>query len=418
MLKHKHSYHSNIALALQLGILDNSFLSIIPRSTKHYLKNKDLSLITGQDFFKPISDNLPLFIQLSKYKHLLSVCSCIIRIHKALVKIQNSSLSSLESMKLTVNSINSTKDILGLDRALRFFSISRNQFFSWSHRVKFPCKDSFSSLCVKRWPNQISVSSLCKLNSFLSDPVFSSWPVSSIAHYARRINFLHLSVNTWHKYFRLLNLSRRVPRSNRKSKIGIRADKPNRIWHADVTIFRTMDNIKIYIYLVVDNFSRKILSWKASTRLSGKIRVQTIIDAFNKFHNNTADTDVLFDDGTENNNSSVDSFFNSESIPLNKIIAQKDIRFSNSMVEAVNKILKYRWLFTHDVPNLDSLINHLNYFIPIYNDVRPHVSLKGLTPSEAFDGISLDKHDLKQKMQNFRILNLNENRNSACTVCD
>jgi len=179
-----------------------------------------------------------------------------------------------------------------------------------------------------------------------------------------------------------------------------------------------MDNIKIYIYLVVDNFSRKILSWKASTRLSGKIRVQTIIDAFNKFHNNTADTDVLFDDGTENNNSSVDSFFNSESIPLNKIIAQKDIRFSNSMVEAVNKILKYRWLFTHDVPNLDSLINHLNYFIPIYNDVRPHVSLKGLTPSEAFDGISLDKHDLKQKMQNFRILNLNENRNSACTVCD
>jgi len=179
-----------------------------------------------------------------------------------------------------------------------------------------------------------------------------------------------------------------------------------------------MDNIKIYIYLVVDNFSRKILSWKASTRLSGQIRIQTIIDAFNKFHDKNVNTDILFDDGTENNNSSVDSFFNSEAIPLNKIIAQKDIRFSNSMVEAVNKILKYRWLFTHDIPNLDSLVNHLDYFIPVYNDIRPHVSLKGLTPSEAFDGISLNKHDLKLKMNIFRSKNISDNRNSSCDVCD
>jgi len=60
----------------------------------------------------------------------------------------------------------------------------------------------------------------------------------------------------------------------------LKATFPNQYWHADITIFKTLDNVKQYIYLVVDNYSRKILSWDMADRVSGEIRVQTLREAW------------------------------------------------------------------------------------------------------------------------------------------
>lgn len=54
------------------------------------------------------------------------------------------------------------------------------------------------------------------------------------------------------------------------------------------------------------------------------------------------DIDFIVDGGSENK-AEVDSLIQNSNI--NKIIAQKDIVFSNSMVEAVNKRIKYDFLF-------------------------------------------------------------------------
>ena len=50
--------------------------------------------------------------------------------------------------------------------------------------------------------------------------------------------------------------------------------------------------------------------------------------------------DLIVDNGIENKGAVNEAILNKE-ISINKPIAQKDIRFSNSMIEAVNKQMKY-----------------------------------------------------------------------------
>ena len=109
------------------------------------------------------------------------------------------------------------------------------------------------------------------------------------------------------------------------------------------------------------------------------------------FHlKNCTDVLLIVNDGSENNNSVVDEYISSTGISIKKIIAQQDIIFSNSMVEAVNKIVKYRSLFIENIPDINALQRHLEKYIPVYNDIRPHCSLKGLTPSEVLAGLCPD----------------------------
>jgi hypothetical protein len=63
------------------------------------------------------------------------------------------------------------------------------------------------------------------------------------------------------------------------------------------------------------------------------------------------------------------------------------------MFEAFNKIVKYRSLYLENIPDIHALQKHLEKFIPVYNDKRPHCSLKGLTPSEVLAGLRPDNPD-------------------------
>lgn len=44
-----------------------------------------------------------------------------------------------------------------------------------------------------------------------------------------------------------------------KYRVGIRANRINEIWHIDITEFRCVDGGKIYLQVLMDNFSRKII---------------------------------------------------------------------------------------------------------------------------------------------------------------
>jgi len=107
------------------------------------------------------------------------------------------------------------------------------------------------------------------MKDLLTDKELEHWPISSVAHYARRNGLMYASNSTWYKYARILGLRKKAKqfRHKRKKKKGIKAAAPNSIWHADVTYFR-VGNEMHYIYLVVDNYSRKILSHLVSNRLN------------------------------------------------------------------------------------------------------------------------------------------------------
>jgi len=121
--------------------------------------------------------------------------------------------------------------------------------------------------------------------------------------------------------------------------------------------------------------------------------------------------DLMCDKGSENKGA-VDEYLNNHETNLRKLIAQYDIFFSNSMVEAVNKRMKYDFLFTISLLNIEQTIQYLTYATDQYNN-KPHSALHGLTPQEVFNGLLPDKHmfkpALQQASQKRKEINLSQN---------
>ena len=87
------------------------------------------------------------------------------------------------------------------------------------------------------------------------------------------------------------------------------------------------------------------------------------------------------------------------------------------MIEAVNKQLKYRYLFTKDLADFGSTVEHLKVSIPEFNEIRPYGPLFGLTPAEAFSGKRPEKNKFLCDMRKARIERNNINRLSLCPLC-
>jgi hypothetical protein len=97
----------------------------------------------------------------------------------------------------------------------------------------------------------------------------------------RESNILPLSLNTWYKYVYKLGLHRSKANPRTKKHVtGIRASRPNEIWHVDITQFETEDRQKNFIYLTADNYSKKILSFKIADRVKALFRKETILSAY------------------------------------------------------------------------------------------------------------------------------------------
>ncbi|WP_299249461.1 integrase core domain-containing protein [uncultured Aquimarina sp.] len=62
--------------------------------------------------------------------------------------------------------------------------------------------------------------------------------------------------------------------------------------------------------------------------------------------------------------------------------------FSNSRVEALNKVIKHQFLFPKEISNGTQLHKILEQGVEIYNNIRPQMSLSSNTPIETFNGMT------------------------------
>lgn len=183
-------------------------------------------------------------------------------------------------------------------------------------------------------------------------------------------------------------------------------------------ITKTLDGMKNYIYFLMDNFSRMIINWRVEPRVFGKTRLETIEEAYYKYiHNTRQDVILLVDGGVENNNNDMESFIRSDEVSLRKLITQKDITFSNSVIEAQNKLIKYRYLCKRECRDIQELRKGIEWIVYDYNHNRPHISLRGLTPSEAASGENVPKEKWHDQVLRARTFRLEENRRELCRIC-
>jgi len=269
----------------------------------------------------------------------------------------------------------------------------------------------------KQNPLTVSPTELNIIKEFVKDQEYKNFPLVAVYYEMMRKGKAFMSLTTFYKYAKLFDGMVKRSLFKAKKKTGIRAAKPKEIIHADVCVYRPLDNTKAFIYFIVDNFSRMILGWRISTQYNSSIMLDNLRTVYCEYLLEKEDplAVLLVDDGIENKGS-VCTAIQKQDIKLKRLVAQKDIHFSNSMIEAVNKRIKYDFLFRQQLPDLDSTRRFLETAVKQYNN-RPHSALFGLTPKEVFYGAPPDKQLFKPQIELAKALRKAENKALNCDNC-
>ena len=249
----------------------------------------------------------------------------------------------------------------------------------------------------------------------MSNKRFYHWSIASICGLAFKQGKTSMARGTWYRYSKILGLNKvRTQYKKKRKRISTRANIPNEIWHMDVTYYKTIDNIQYYIYTIVDNFSRKIIAYDVSTKLSANIRLESLKRAIkNEFDISVgkSNVDLIVDGGTENNNQTIHEFIKNQLVQITKKIALKDVKFSNSIIEGTYRILKSKYFQDRQI--LSSSINQeVDFFVNDYNNVRPHYEHKIYTPNEIFRTPSLKQ--IKPILEKSYKIRLKANQLTSC----
>lgn len=399
-------------------LLSPEFIKSIPSSTLHEWKNLDFDAYYGNEYSKILDsgvEHIELFEDRQRLKKI------VFSLAKSWITLSDTLLPVFSKSSKIIEEIQKLSTVIPKNIVLKFLNITKAAYEYQLSKIKLQCLHSNFRLCFKRHPLQLTSNEVLRIKRLIKDPKLITWPVSSIHGYALRNKLLSTSLSTFYKYAALFRKSS-ISKTIVKPKEGLKAVFPNQFLHIDTTFWELADKTKAAIVLVSDNFSKKIIGSSVMLEKSAKNVLIALYEAkehIHELHPELLNTQLIADGGSENNNRFVEEFLNNNDLPIiKKLIAKIDISFSNSSIEAVNKILKR--YFRHHQPSTFSQVKAcLKSFKIDYNDVRPHSSLSHLTPSEAylsqsFDILFPDIPKLKEGATRNRII---ENQRYNCGRC-
>ena len=98
----------------------------------------------------------------------------------------------------------------------------------------------------------------------------------------------------------------------------------------DTTLIQLLDGSKAWLHAIIANFSRQVMAGRAHDTLRPTVTAELLIATASEIED--AKPQVLVDGGVENYNIAVDKLVDSGL--LKRILAQTEIRDSNSLIES------------------------------------------------------------------------------------
>ena len=286
-----------------------------------------------------------------------------------------SSLKGAENKKFVVELVSSLKGSVPKSALIKKLGMSPSKFYRWESEV-LGCRWQRKN-CKPTLPHQLSLSEQRQMLELARDKKLAHMSIKSLMYYAQREGLIHRGYDTWLKYLKLNGVRReRIHKRKKKYSEGIRARRANQIWHIDITIVRIKTGEKFYLQMAVDNFSRLIVGWKVGERKNLEITLKTLKET--RFD---VPEYLLSDGGMENRASRVSRFLLGSGIT--HIISNIDVRYSNSIVEAVFRQLKQSVDF-QKIKSLRCLKRKIAWYVNQHNYKVPHSSLFGATPFEVY----------------------------------
>jgi putative transposase len=159
---------------------------------------------------------------------------------------------------------------------------------------------------------------------------------------------------------------------------GVEITRANQVWAMDVT-YIPMARGFVYLAVVLDWFSRRVLSWRVSITMEASFCVATLEEALAKHgkpeifntdqgsqFTGAAFTGVLADNGI--------------AISMDGKGAWRD----NVFVERLWRSVKYEEVYLRAYDSVSEARASIGRYLDFYNRRRPHSSLDGITPDQAY----------------------------------
>ena len=162
--------------------------------------------------------------------------------------------------------------------------------------------------------------------------------------------------------------------------IDLVVDRIHQVFVADITYLQTLDGF-VYLGLVTDLFSRKIVGFDVSDSLS----VEGALSACKMAIKPVTKADVLIhhsDRGVQYCCHAYTQLLHSHGVQLS--MTQNGDVYQNAVAERVNGILKIDFLLNHTFNSIHQATANAKQSISIYNNERPHLSLGYQTPQAVY----------------------------------
>ena len=390
----------------------------IPRSTiRSWIHRGAPEVITGE---QAIYDRVQLVAEIHALRQRAALLGAVVglliaMLHVSKIRFGYERLPEGDAKKIILRAIERAGRVLSLNAALRIVRLSPSRYHSWC-RSKAGCELDDQSSCPRVVPTRLTPKEVEAMQEMVESSHNRHMPLRGLALHAQRIGKVIASPSTWYRFAR--NSGWKRPRSRvypAKPKIGIRAKTPGELLHLDVTTIKLLDGTRAYLHAVIDNYSRKILSWTLEDRLGSGATCRILREAASQIVAAKEPT-VVFDSGSENVNREVNDLL--ESVDLTRVLAQVEVTFSNSMIEAFWRSLKHAWLYLHSLDNITVLHRLIEFYVVAHNQVMPHSAFGGETPDEMFfgigDAVALELVTARKAAREKRIT---DNRAAACGVC-
>ena len=161
---------------------------------------------------------------------------------------------------------------------------------------------------------------------------------------------------------------------------GLEITRPNQVWAMDIT-YVPMAKGFVYLAVVLDWFSRRVLSWRLSITMEAAFCIEALEEALARHGKPEI---VNTDQGSQ---------FTCEA--FTSVLASNDVRISmdgkgawrdNVFVERLWRTIKYEEVYLHAYENVSAARTGIGRYLDLYNRRRPHSSLDDMTPDQAYYG--------------------------------
>ena len=159
---------------------------------------------------------------------------------------------------------------------------------------------------------------------------------------------------------------------------GMAVTRPNQVWAMDIT-YIPMARGFVYLAVVLDWFSRRVLSWRLSITMEAAFCVETLEEALARH----GKPDIFnTDQGSQFTGAAFTGVLANNGIAIS--MDGKGAWRDNVFVERLWRSVKYEEVYLRAYDSVGDARALLGHYLDFYNSRRPHSSLDGMTPDQAY----------------------------------